>query len=94
MASSEELIADVVSSVIEKVLVKIGPATYATVSKILADYNLSFSGCYQNPDVFNFALKKLSDDAYLSVVEKIKGELVGLVDDDRHLAAFVQKLGE
>jgi hypothetical protein len=42
---------------------------------------MTFSDCYQYPDVLNFALKELFGDAYLVVVEKIKNELIGLEDN-------------
>ncbi|MGH2612788.1 MAG: hypothetical protein ACRDFB_07035 [Rhabdochlamydiaceae bacterium] len=90
----EQLLKDVVASIVEKVLMNTGLAVYTKVSDILEAHHLKFSDCYQNPDVLNFALKELFDDAYLTVVEKIKTELTGLEDDNQNLAMFIQKLSE
>ncbi|MDE1763646.1 MAG: hypothetical protein KGH88_05320 [Thaumarchaeota archaeon] len=90
----EQLLDDVVSSIVEKILMNIGMTTYVKVKEIMEAHNLKFSDCYRNPDVLNFALKELFGNAYLIVVEKIKSELGGLVDDDRRLSMFVQKLSK
>ena len=70
----------------------IGMIEYNKVSDILAAHSLTFSDCYQNPDVLKFALKKLFENEYIAVVEKIKTELSGLDDDNYGLALFIQKL--
>ncbi len=94
MDDKERLLGDVVASIVEKVLMKIGMKTHHGVSNILTAHSLTFSDCYQHPDILNFALKELFDNEYMTVVEKIKTELVGLADDDHKLAKFIQKLSE
>lgn len=89
---NEQLLGDVVASIVEKVLMNTGLTTYNKVGEILTDHNLMFSDCYRNPDVLNFALKELFGDTYMVTVEKIKSELTGLEDDK--LAKFIQKLSE
>lgn len=89
---NEQLIGDVVASIVEKVLMNIGLETCNKVSQILTDHNLTFSDCYQNPDVLNFALKEMFGNAYMVIVEKIRIELSSL--DDNRLVVFVQKLSK
>ena len=84
----------VVSSIVEKVLMNMGVTIHAKVNETLANHNLTFSDCYQNPDVLNFALKELSSTIHLVVVEKIRTEFGKLEDDDRDLVIFLQKLSE
>ncbi len=91
---SEELLGDVIASVIEKVLMKIGVAAHAKVSDILEVHNLDFSHCYQNPDVLNLALKDVFGNDYRIVVETIRTELHGLSDDGKNIAKFIQKLNK
>lgn len=94
MVDSEKLIGDVVSSIVEKVLMNIGITTYTKVGEILADHNLTFSDCYEKPEILNFALKELFGNSYLVIVDKIKIELGELEDDNHGLAMFVQKISE
>ena len=90
----EQVRADVVASIVEKVLMNMGLITYDKISEILESHNVKFSDCYQHPDVLNFALKELFEDAYLVVVEKIRTEFGTLVNDDHNLFVFMQKLSE
>jgi hypothetical protein len=94
LSNNKKLMADVVSSIVEKVLMNIGVTTHAKVNETLANHNLTFSDCYQNPDILNFALKELPSAIHLVVVEKIRTEFGKLEDDDHDLAMFLQKLGE
>lgn len=94
MSDNEELIANIVSSIVEKILLDIGMTTYTKVNETLANHNLTFSDCYQNPDVLNFALKELSGNVHLVIVEKIRAEFGKLEDDNHELAIFLQKLSE
>lgn len=89
---NEELLGDVVASIVEKTLMNMGINTYTEVRNILADQNLSFSDCYRNPSALNFALKQAFSDMHLSVIEKIRDEFGGLANDDKNLAAFLHKL--
>ncbi|MGI0088299.1 MAG: hypothetical protein ACREBI_10160 [Nitrosotalea sp.] len=91
---NDELLGDVVASVVEKVLMNVGLATHAKVIDILDAFDLIFSDCYRNPDVLNFALKEVFDNDHLTVVEKIKIGLSGLEDYNPKLVAFIQKLGK
>ena len=52
-----------------------------------------FSDCYRKPDVLNFALKEIFGNVYLSTVEKIRNELMGL-DDDKKIKAFFELISE
>lgn len=90
---NEELLRDVIASVIETVLMRIGATVHARVSDMLEVHSLKFSDCYQNPDVLNFALKEVLGYGYLEAVEKIKIEFGRLEYDDQNLARFLQKLG-
>jgi hypothetical protein len=47
--------------------------TNTKVNETLENHNLTFSHCYQNPDVLNFALEKLFGNVHLVVVEEIRG---------------------
>lgn len=94
MRDSEKLLGDVIAVIVEKVLMEMGIVRYTRVGDILSDHNLTFSDCYQNPDVLNFALKEVFENGYLAVVEKIKTELGGLEDNSQNLAKFVQKISE
>lgn len=94
LMANDKLLGDVVASIIEKVLRRMGGIAYTRVSEILADHSLKFSDCYQNPDVLNFALKELFGNAYLAAIKKIKAEINGLENDNQDLARFIQKLSE
>lgn len=59
MSDSEKIIGDVVGVVIEKVLMEISVTTHSKVADILGAHNMTFSDCYRNPDVLNFALKEI-----------------------------------
>ncbi|SMH70461.1 hypothetical protein [Candidatus Nitrosotalea okcheonensis] len=91
---SDEMLGDVVASIVEKILMNIGFDAHAKISNILEAHNLNFSDCYKNPDVLNFALKEVFDHDYISIVEKIRKEFGGIVDDDQRLVKFMQKLSE
>ena len=91
MNDGERLLGDVVSSVIEKVLVEEGGEAHASICRILEDHKLGFSDCYQNPNILNSTLKGVFGDSYLEIVEKIRRELSGLEDDSR--SRFATKLG-
>lgn len=93
MADTEKVIGDAVGSIIEKILMEIGLAAHDKVAEILVEYNMSFSNCYQNPDVLNFALKELYGDSYMVVVEKIKNELAGL-DEYQGIDKFIKAISE
>ena len=80
-------------SIIEKVLMEIGVTTHNKIAEMLADHNTTFSDCYQNPDVLNFALKELFGDTYLVTVEKIKNELTGL-QEYKAVNAFMEAISE
>ena len=43
--------------------------------------------------MLNFALKEIFGNDYLSIVEKIKNELMGL-DDDRRINDFIELVSE
>ncbi|MDE1830585.1 MAG: hypothetical protein KGI25_09700 [Thaumarchaeota archaeon] len=89
---NKELLGDVVASIVEKTLMNLGINRYTQVRDILADSNLSFSDCYQNPDALKFALGQVFANRHLAVVEEIRSEIGGLADDDESLAGFLQKL--
>ena len=93
MVNSDKLIGDVVGVIIEKVLMEIGVTTHNKMAEILGDYNMTFSDCYRKPDVLNFALKEIFGNVYLSTVEKIRNELMGL-DDDKKIKAFIELISE
>ena len=90
----EHINADVVASIVEKILMNIGMTAYAKVSEILTEYNITFTDCYRKPDILNFAIKEVFDNEYLSVVEKIRTEFGKLEDENHNLAKFLQKLSE
>ncbi len=93
MVSNDQLIGDVVGVIIEKVLMDISVTTHNKMIGILGDYNMTFSDCYRKPDVLNFALKEIFGNAYLSPVEKIRNELMGL-NEDKKINAFLELIGE
>lgn len=72
---------------------EIGVTTHSKIAEILADHNMTFSDCYQNPDVLKFALKELFGDKYLVTVEKIKNELTGLQEYET-VNAFIEAISE
>lgn len=88
IVNSDRLIGDVVGVVIEKVLMEIGVTAHNKMAEILGNYNMTFSDCYKKPSIINYALKQIFGDAYLSPVEKIRNELMGL-DDDKKIKAFI-----
>ena len=90
----EHINADVVASIVEKILMNIGMTAYTKVSEILTEYNITFTDCYRKPDILNFAIKEVFDNEYLSVVEKIRTEFGKLEDENHNLAKFLQKLSE
>ena len=90
----DKLMGDVVSSIVEKVLMNVGLQTYNGVNEILEAHNLTFSDCYLYPDVLNLALKHLFEERYADVAGKIKDELVGLEGDNSRLAEFMERLGK
>lgn len=93
MVNSDGLIGDVVGVVIEKVLMEIGVTTHQKMTELLGHHNMTFSGCYRQPDVLNSALKEIFGNAYLCPVEKIRNELMGL-DDDKKIKAFIELISE
>lgn len=94
MSDTEKLLADVVSTTVEKVLMNMSLETHEKVGEILADHYLGFSDCYRKPEVLSFALKEIFEGSYLGVVDRIKLEFAGLVDLDRSLSGFLQRLSE
>ena len=80
-------------SIIEKVLMEIGVTTHNKMAEIVTDHNMTFSDCYQNPDVLNFALKELFGDAYMVTVDKIKNELFEL-QEYKTVNAFIKAISE
>lgn len=80
-------------SIIEKVLMEIGIITHSKIAEILAEHSMTFSDCYQNPDVLNFALKELFGDKYLVTVEKIKNELIDLQEYET-VSAFIKAISK
>lgn len=84
--------ADVVASIVEKVLMNIGLGAYARVRDALHANNIAFLDCYQNPLVLKSALEQVFNHDYVPVVERIKNEFGSLADDDHNLANFIQKL--
>ncbi len=93
MVNTDRLIGDVVGVIIEKVLMEISVTAHNRMAEILGDYNMTFSDCYKKPDVLNFALKEIFGNDYLSIVEKIKNELMGF-DDDRRINDFIELVSE
>ena len=93
MVSSERLIADVVGVVIEKILMEISVTAHSKMVKILGNCNMTFSDCYRQPDVFNHALKEIFGNDYLSAVQKIRNELMG-VDEDHRIDVFIALVSE
>jgi hypothetical protein len=93
MVSNDKLIGDVVGVIVEKILMESGVTTHNKMTEILGDYNMTFSDCYLKPDVLNFALKEIFGSGYLSIVEKIKNELMGL-DDDKKINEFIELVSE
>jgi len=93
LTGNENLIGDVVGVIVEKVLMEIGVQSHAKVAEILGDHNMTFSDCYRNPDVLNFALKELYGDSYLVLVDKIRNELTGFENHEK-LDLFIQKISE
>ena len=93
MASSERLIADVVGVVIEKILMEISVTDHNKMVEILGNYNMTFSDCYKKPDVLNYALKEIFGNGYLSAVQKIRNELMG-VDEDHRIDVFIALVSE
>ncbi len=89
MVHSDRLIGDVVGVIIEKVLMEISVTAHNKMAEILGDYNMTFSDCYKKPDVLNYALKEIFDTEYLSTVEKIRNELMGL-DEDHRINEFIE----
>lgn len=81
MVDAEKIMGDAIGSIVEKILMEMGLVTHDKIAEILVAHNLNFSGCYQNPDVLNYALKELYGQSYMVVVEKIKAELAGLEEE-------------
>ena len=93
LTDTDKVIGDAVGSIIEKVLMEIGVTTHNKIAEIVTDHNMTFSDCYQNPDVLNFALKELFGDAYLVTVAKIKNELIEL-QEYKTVNAFIEAISE
>ena len=91
---NEELLGDVVASIVEKTLMNAGLSKYSQVRDILADKNITFGDCYKNPEVLNFALKHTFSNSYQTIIEEIRNEIGGLADDDKNLALFFHKLSK
>lgn len=88
MRESERLTSDVIAVIVEKVLMNMGVTSHSKVAQILADHSLTFSDCYRNPAVLNFALKEAFGASYMPVVDKIGRELEGF-DERQNLAGFM-----
>lgn len=93
MINSDRLIGDVVGVIIEKVLMEISVTAHNKMAEILGNYNMTFSDCYKKPDVLNYALKEIFGNEYLSAVEKIRNELMGL-DEDHRINEFIELVSE
>lgn len=89
---NEKLMADVVSSIVEKILMDTGFQTYNMVAQILSENGITFADCFQKPDVLSLALRQVFNERFASIVEKISAEFDGLADDNHTLAAFLLRL--
>ena len=69
---------------------EISVVSHSKMVEILGNYNMTFSDCYKKPDVLNFALKQIFGNAYLSIVEKIRNELIIGLEEERKINQFIE----
>lgn len=80
---------DVLSSVIEKVLLNIGLEVHSLVEKKLnKNYYYKFSDCYENPEPLHTILKELYGNSYAEIAKKITDELDDVTLDQK-LSKFI-----
>jgi len=94
MVNSDRLIGDVVGVIIEKILMENSVISHSKMVEILGNYNMTFSDCYKKPNILNYALKNIFGNAYLSIAEKIRNELIIGLGEDHRINEFIEIIME
>ncbi|MGQ0376687.1 MAG: hypothetical protein ACT4OW_04180 [Nitrososphaerota archaeon] len=84
MVSPSSINRDMLTAVIEKVLLGVSNEVYSFVEKKLSDdYHCKFSDCYENPEFLYRALKELYGNNYTEITKKIADELENVALDQK-----------
>jgi hypothetical protein len=68
---------------IERVLLNVGKPVFEKVSsKLQKEYKCYLPDCYDHPEYLRNVLKSIFGNAYVTIVEQIKEELVEYSDDN------------
>lgn len=68
---------------VEKVLMSVGKPVFEKVSsKLQKEYKCYIPDCYDHPEYLENVLKSVFGNAYVTIVEQIKKELVEYSDDN------------
>lgn len=68
---------------IERVLLNVGKPVFEKVSsKLQKEYKCYLPDCYDHPEYLGNVLKSIFGNAYVTIVEQIKEELVEYSDDN------------
>ncbi|MBS1268721.1 hypothetical protein [Nitrosopumilus sp. Nsub] len=88
----DETTSDMVSQIVAKTIIDVGPALLEQVNtRIHKNFNSDISECFEHPQYLNSALKDLFGDSFLGIVQTIKLRVEGLGLDDTK--EFVSMLG-
>ena len=78
----KDLMKALVTLSIEKVLIKMGKPVLEKVSnKLQKEYKCYIPDCYDHPEYLENVIKSLYGNAYRTILDEIKNELVEYLDD-------------
>jgi hypothetical protein len=85
---------NLVSFVIERVLLDINDNTHALVKKrLMDDYKISFVDCYWHPEYLSKILKDIFGDSYVTIVDNI-GTMLQKHSTDSKVEKFIKILNK